>query len=269
MQIRCEHCGADIDGSLKYCTNCGAPLPPSSQGSGGQTGPRREPETIEELRQWYIDHHLPPEETTRFFIGKDITERRAFGIYREQDGEFVVYKNKNDGSRAVRYKGPDEKFAVTELLSRLKEEIRSQKSRSSSRIGPTRSTRRASKGSELAAVIMMVGIALFVIVMLIMVITDKSPTRGYYRYNDTDFYYQDTSWYYYDMNYGSWYPAVGSLIPDMGEDYDDYRVYDHRGSDFEDSDYYHESDSDSNSDDYSWDGGDSWDAGGMDFDSDW
>ena len=59
--------------------------------------------TIEELKSWYIARKLPPEETTRFFIGKNIKEPRAFGIY--QDGnKFIVYKNKADGSRAVRYK---------------------------------------------------------------------------------------------------------------------------------------------------------------------
>ena len=43
------------------------------------------PRTIEELKAWYAAHHLPPEDVTRFFIGKDVREPRAFGIYRDGD----------------------------------------------------------------------------------------------------------------------------------------------------------------------------------------
>ena len=49
--------------------------------------------------------------------------RCKFGIYRDEDGEFVVYKNKSDGSRAVRYKGLDEAFAVNELYEKLRSEV--------------------------------------------------------------------------------------------------------------------------------------------------
>ena len=80
--------------------------------------------TIEELKQWYVDHNLPDENITRFFIGKNYTEKRAFGIYKdEQTGNVVVYKNKDDGTRAIRYEGKDEAYGVNELYIRLKEEI--------------------------------------------------------------------------------------------------------------------------------------------------
>ena len=60
-------------------------------------------------------------------IGKNIKEPKAFGIYK--DGRnFIVYKNKANGQRAVRYKGTDEAYAVNELYMRLKEEILNQKS---------------------------------------------------------------------------------------------------------------------------------------------
>mgnify|MGYP004510202489 CR=1 FL=1 len=41
------------------------------------------PKTIEELKQWYNDMNLPSETTTRFFIGKNVTYKRAFGIYQD------------------------------------------------------------------------------------------------------------------------------------------------------------------------------------------
>ena len=121
MQVKCDFCGSMIDEKSERCPCCGAPL------SGANRTSKEQPKTIEELRAWYIAHHLPPEEVTRFFIGKNITEPKAFGIYRDSNGDFVVYKNKSTGERAVRYKGADEKYAVNELYQRLKAEIADQK----------------------------------------------------------------------------------------------------------------------------------------------
>lgn len=86
----------------------------------------RDPRTIAELEKWYHDRHLPPYETTRFFIGYNYQGRCAFGIYRDGP-DFVVYKNKDDGTRAIRYRGPDEAYAVNELLTKLKSEIMKRK----------------------------------------------------------------------------------------------------------------------------------------------
>ena len=61
-----------------------------------------------------------------FFIGIDYRQPRAFGIY-QAGNEFIVYKNKADGTRAVRYQGTDEAYAVNELYLKLKDEILNQK----------------------------------------------------------------------------------------------------------------------------------------------
>lgn len=82
------------------------------------------PKTIEELKKWYKNMHLPNENISRFFIGKNYKEAQAFGIYYDKKTKnFVVYKNKSDGNRLIRYNGPDEEFAVNELFLRLKQTI--------------------------------------------------------------------------------------------------------------------------------------------------
>ncbi len=127
-QIKCEYCGSYIEETDRKCPYCNAVNKNFKRIVSGT------PRTIEELKQWYEDRNLPPEEITRFFIGKDIREARAFGIY--QDGsDFIVYKNKNDGSRAIRYQGTDEAYAVNELYLKLKSEILNQKSRNLGRSG--------------------------------------------------------------------------------------------------------------------------------------
>ncbi len=120
-QVKCEYCGNFIDDALATCPHCGA------ANAALARIVHDTPQTIEELQEWYQARNLPLEEVTRFFIGKNMKEPRAFGIYR--DGKnVVVYKNKSDGSRAVRYRGTDEAYGVNELYLRLKEEILHQKS---------------------------------------------------------------------------------------------------------------------------------------------
>lgn len=86
------------------------------------------PKTIAELKAWYEAHHLPPMETTRFFIGLDYRSPKAFGIY-QSNGQCTLYKNYSDGKREVLYQGKDETYAVNELYLRLKQTIMNQKAR--------------------------------------------------------------------------------------------------------------------------------------------
>lgn len=123
MEKKCDYCDNFYIDTLTCCPYCAAPN--SNVGNRSYNGPT----TISELKQWYVDHHLPPETITRFFIGKNVHEPKAFGIYEDEFNNFVVYKNKADGQRAIRYNGKDEAYAVNELYQRLQAEISNQKSR--------------------------------------------------------------------------------------------------------------------------------------------
>lgn len=57
----------------------------------------------------------------RFFVGEDYRSPQAYGVFRAGENRFVVYKNKTDGTRSVRYDGPDEAYTVSELLAKLLE----------------------------------------------------------------------------------------------------------------------------------------------------
>lgn len=139
MKKVCDYCGSGYDDGLDSCPHCGAPNNFIRRGTGV-------PRTIEELKQWYKDANLPPEETTRFFIGRNYTEKRAFGIYKDEStGDFIVYKNKDNGQRAIRYQGKDEAYAVNELYLRLKEEITNQKAHQGMRFGGSPSGGKAKK----------------------------------------------------------------------------------------------------------------------------
>ena len=109
-----------IPETVEQCPYCGASNNSIKRTADGT------PKTIAELAKWYEDRHLPPYEITRFFIGIDYRQPRAFGIYQDEN-EFIVYKNKADGTRAVRYQGTDEAYAVNELYLKLKDEILNQK----------------------------------------------------------------------------------------------------------------------------------------------
>ncbi len=259
MKIKCDYCGSMVDENQKQCPNCGGPL------SGVNRMADETPKTIEELRQWYQAHNLPPEEVTRFFIGKDYKDPRAFGIYQDDSGDFVVYKNKTDGSRAVRYQGADEAYAVNELYQRLKSEIADQKSKNAGQ-GSKAKGNHSSSGCLSGLILLIVAMGILIAVF------DKSPSKGYYRYGDHDYYYQNSSWYYYDDYADTWYKAdnESELNETINSDSESaYKIDTHEGQSFEDSSWYDAGNDSGWDSDSNWDSNDSWDTGGMDFDSDW
>ncbi len=283
MKVKCDYCQQLVDEREEHCPNCGAPMPTANRTANEQ------PKTIEQLQSWYKARNLPPEEVTRFFIGKDVKEARAFGIYKDSNGDFVVYKNKSDASRAIRYQGSDEEYAVNEIYQKLKAEIANQKGNNAEK--------RSSGSGKKAGITDVLGTILFfiwllfrpvticiiaVIAGIVIAIFDHSPSEGYYRYRGNDYYYQDSYWYEYDSDSDSWDQAVNSSILDdlINDQTDsDYRVYDHEGYDFEDSTWYDDDSYESSDYDYSWDSDSSWDwdssdswdsyDSGSSWDSDW
>lgn len=258
-----------------------------------QTGnTNRVPKTIDELKEWYMARNLPPEETTRFFIGKDIKEPRAFGIYKDPGGNFIVYKNKANGERAVRYTGPNEAHAVKEIYDKLKQEISNRKSGKTSGRS-SKMSRALKKGGRIGATIygiISVAYNLFTYVFAIIVlisflmslILPHKTYNGYYNHQGHTYYrYNADNWYVYDAVLDIWdyidYHAVPSVMIDDPDQYYEGEKWnsDMNVSDFKTSDYYEElknsnSDNDwSNDSDYNWDSGDSWDSGDTDWGSDW
>lgn len=200
MKVKCEFCGTMMDDTQSVCPSCGAPNRNVRRSSGDQ------PLTIEELRQWYEGKGLPPEEVTRFFIGKDIREPKAFGIYYEEDtGNYVVYKNKASGERSVRYRGTDQAYAVNELFQRLKQEIIQQKMLNVKKRQEGTDAQRVKAGKRakglLGNLLMIVGIigaiaVCFTVVLTVygLILTRNDPLEGYYAYNNTDYYYSGGSY---------------------------------------------------------------------------
>ena len=223
MKIKCEYCGSMFDDTLEKCPSCSAP------NSNIRRSTADSPTTIEGLKEWYASKGLPPEEVTRFFIGKDIKERRAFGIYKdEKTGKFVVYKNKDNGVRAVRYEGSDEAYAVNELLTRLKQEILEQKGRNVTNkdsadypyinnrnaVKKRRKSRRRNR--HLYSIITFFFLAPPMIAIFIMFMAGKGPDVGYYNYkNDLYYHYGDdeNGWAKYDTEIDDWKKMVYS--PDV------------------------------------------------------
>lgn len=256
--MKCNFCEAEINEDMERCSNC------------NKTNENYIPKTIEDLKVWYINRNLPDENITRFFIGKNYKEPKAFGIYKDEStNNFCVYKNKADGTRAVRYEGPDESFAVKELYLRLKEEIYNQKANNTNPINNNSSgivSKRTHFNWFIAAIL-----ALIIVPSLISIIARfSSPSRGYYHYNDNYYYYQNGDWYRYS---NGWYLTdVPSVLRDNYDDYYSSYGYDYKYNifNFENSDYYVEPSSDSYSSSSSdWDSGSSWDSSSTDWDSDW
>ena len=268
--LRCEYCGSSMSADVQTCPQCGAPNPyylPGASAAPAGTGGR--PRTIAELQNYCASKGMPLEKM-RFFIGEDYREPRAFGIYRE-GSDFVVYKNKADGSRAIRYRGPDEAHAVGELYDKLmaEHELRSNLRRPSASSGTTRGGGRR-RGSFLRNIVLPL-VILFALSSIFSAVSNRIHHRndGYYRVGEDLFYRYGAAWFM-DSYGDDWYEVDSFPYEDYREYYQGNQYDDSwGGSSFTDSDIWEEiqsSDSDSGGDSFYYDG---WDSGDTDWDSDW
>lgn len=282
MQVKCDYCGSYISEKDEFCKHCGAVNSSFKRSVDGT------PKTIAELKAWYASKNLPPEDVTRFFIGTNYKGPRAFGIY-EENGNFIVYKNKDDGSRAIRYNGRDEAYAVNELYLKLKNEILNQKAHNINnvKVGTSNVGKNFKKLSNLMSF-------LFVLVCILMTVVfsldslykshkDKPYAGNYYCYEDEVYYcnsYVYDDWYWYDESSNDYLPVnIPSQMYDDIQNYkfsdtDEWDVNIEKFEDTETGQYVasqNESSSSSDSSDssYSWDSSDSWDSGSSDWGSDW
>ena len=270
---KCPYCGGTVRSDEKYCPHCGA-----KNENYTEDTPRQiiQPKTIEELKEYCAERGMPLLRM-RFFIGEDFKEPRAFGIFKDGD-RFVVYKNKDNGSRAIRYQGPDEAYAVNELFQKLLSECHNRG------IYPDGKpegnvTRSAASASQRKPVIswlipFIISLAILFLLVGLPIICSSAAHKndGYYKFNNSSatWYRYGDDWYYSDYGSTNW--SIG--YPYGAGNYEDYYLGDDFESDwgitdFKDSSTYSDirSSSDSSS---SYDSGyDSWDSGGTDWSSDW
>ena len=287
MKTFCDYCGSAIDDTLEKCPNCGA-VNQHMQRSGNQV-----PKTIEELQAFAAANNIPLEKM-RFFVGVDYKEPRAFGIYKESNGNCVVYKNKADGTRAIRYQGADEAYAVNELYQKLKAEVLDRKQADLNKgtantySSPRPAQRRKKKLG--CSTIIAYAIAIFIflvfgIAFVSMIIDDaKTPKKGYYDSKGTPYYYTGGGWYTpdddgewvrdYDApdrleeNYNDYFEAkdYSSLDSDYAGDIEEYPTEAYSSGDYDSGDSWDDNSWDDDDWDYDYDSYDSYDS---DWDSDW
>lgn len=288
MAQKCNICLCEAADGIKHCIYCGAEIG------------AREPKTVDELKAYCEARNLPTEKM-RFFIGEDYREPKAFGIYEDADGAFVVYKNKADGTRAVRYSGPDEAYAVREIFIKMQQEIGNQKQKSARTKSEIRSyvdrsagngnssTAKKKKssvkryGNVIKAIVIAVMAATFLFTGYTLIKNRNTPDSGYYYYSGDYYYNRGGSWYIFDDEEEIW--SRSDRIDELTDNFRDYYAgYDFRDDygieDFRDSEFYqsysggydgydsgYDYDYDYDYDD-DWDY-DDWDSDYTDWDSDW
>lgn len=278
MKRKCPFCGEGISAEEEFCPNCGTRLATGEISAAEPEEPRvyEKPRTIGQLRAFCAEKGMPLERM-RFFIGEDVKEPRAFGLFRAEDGDFVVYKNKSDGTRAVRYRGPDEAFAVNEIYEKLKSETELRRGTAPD----MRAEPAGRRQTQPAAVLIPLAVLLLTMLVMLAFIVVRGGSRGggfrrgYYGTGDADYYYNGGDWFYFSPDDDAWYDYEdGPDAPFAGDPGEWFlsRGYDesYGVTDFADSEYDPVYD---DYDDYDWDSGsdgwDDWDSGGTDWDSDW
>lgn len=274
MKIKCEWCGSWINDFDQVCPNCNGINNHYKRQSTGV------PQTIQELKEWAAAKNLPLS-SMRTYIGEDYRGPKAFGIYKDEaTGTFIVYKNKADGTRSVRYQGTDEAYAVNELYLKMKERVATQKAHPRNVASRREKSRKRRKSFVFVYCAMIFGIVwISLAASVLTALFHHSPSTGYYRYADQSYYYYDGGWYLWQDDSWTTAPASSWMKSDYEEYYDSYSYSSDADYDnFRDSPYYVEDsnsgsddsgwDSDWDSDD-SWDSNDSWDDSWDDWDSDW
>jgi len=295
VRVKCEYCGNYILDTEENCSVCGAPNEHMVRSGDGI------PKTIEDLKQYAVSKGLPLKQM-RFFIGEDIKEPRAFGIYEDIGGDFIVYKNKSNGERVVRYRGSDEAYAVNELYQKMRSEVTDQKTKIAAGEGKIKKQKRGrGKGFLVILAIIIVGvIGIFSSAM-------KVPDNGYYLYEDDYFYTQDMgeNWFEYEDSIDNWY-AISGVDNELYDNWKKYKIadleeeattqtiyypdiktsdfwddndmdqYDYQTDNYDDYDTQDDGWDNDNWDDDSWDDDDldwdssfDWNDSSMDWDSDW
>lgn len=257
MQIKCEYCDSYYDDDEEKCPYCGATNEHLNRTAKGV------PQTIEDLKDYCSRHNIPTKKL-RLFIGENYIDPKAYGIY--QDGErFIVYKNKADGSRAVRYDGTDESYAVNELYQKIRERAAGQAENNPDFRRGTGSDRSAAHAEKVQDVCDRLQermerrhsrrrrhnrIVLIILLIWLLISIGSSCARSF-RYTVT-----------YD-NGISIHWGIG------GDDYDYYYDDDDYDDGYDyDYDYDYDDDWDDDWDDYDYDW-DDWDDSWDDWDSDW
>ena len=239
-----------------------------------------EVKTLNDLFRFVSDHNLDTDKM-RFMLGGDTYEPRYFGIYYDENtGLWIVYKNKSDGSRFIRYRGYSEEEAVNIIFDKMKEEMNLRKRNTA------RKNHRDIYSSVKRDMVITYTLVIAIIVFTICYIGIKRLNRphvyshGYYLVDDTYYYHYNDDWYYYDNGwliygddvddlddytyYGLTYDFDDSFYDTdyFDEDYDDYiDYYDNYDNNYDDNDSW--------DDDDDWDSWDSWDSSDTDWDSDW
>lgn len=280
MKIKCEYCESFIDDSEDTCPNCGAVNINMKRVANGV------PTTIEELKDYCVEQNLPIS-MMRFYIGENYKLPKAFGIYKDEtSGEFIVYKNKADGTRAIRYQGTDEAYAVNEIYLKLQSEAQKQNARKIARMQSqsqshytervssqryaNQSTSNGGNANKQKSLSNKRVPKIFLIIIIIIFASNILEFFVFGAFNiiqaflpDSDYTSSYSSDYDYDSDYYDY---------DYDSDYDYNYDYD-SGSDYDDDwDYSYDDDWDTDWDsdwDDDWDSGSDWDSSYSDWDSDW
>ncbi len=238
--------------------------------------------TLAELQACCEERRLPLDKM-RFALDVDKGhEPRWFYIYLDDmSGEWVVTKNKSDGSRVERYRGYDEETAVQIFADKMEEEANKrgltlglpihQEEGSAEQDIQEDYEEAEEPGASLGWVRKNLSIAIILIVAalvgVVWIFTMHAPTRGQGFDKRPDY---DSKWEQIDL------PRlpVWEFIPHYDYSYDYDYGYDYDYDYSYDDDWSYDWDSGDTDWDSGWDSGDTtwdsdWDSGDTDWDSDW
>ena len=109
MDCKCPYCHHRYSDDSVSCPHCGTP---------NDRFRDEWPKTIHELRDYCSVHGIETERM-RVYLGRKSSKAKAYGIYRNHNGDYAVYKNLDDETREISFTSADETEAVYVMYQKL------------------------------------------------------------------------------------------------------------------------------------------------------
>lgn len=197
MKVKCENCGLIYDASSEKCPECGEHIREQNMISDSV------PDSLESLQKFVRDNNIDLKKL-KLYINEDTKQIGAYGMIKDEYGDFTFYRNRSDGTRSVRYKGNNEAFAVNEfyrILIAVRSEVDIKPEDILNR--PVLPEGKQSKYPLRRVVIITAGILVVLGIFIVFLSTlfsalhpdSKKVTPGYYTYFGKTYYHDSTGWY--------------------------------------------------------------------------
>ena len=117
-KLKCRFCGAQMEQGDVFCSACGKRIGKNIESIPQDKIRTPKYKTIMEVKKWHDDLEYETNILVPCFFYENFSVKNAFGVYKDEKEDFIVYENVN--GRRICYRGKNEMMAASTLYYELK-----------------------------------------------------------------------------------------------------------------------------------------------------